>query len=289
MPLVVGRRKPGSRCRVNENKDAEIYFDLWRLIPDGAPFATHSSRLFPVRRDGQPAMLKIAVEPEEKRGAALMVRWNGVGAARVLEHQDDAILLERARGHRSLADMARNGRDDEASRIICGAVAALHASRGASLPQLMPLTHRFRALEATACREGGIFVRSAATAATLLSEPRDVVTLHGDVHHGNILDFAERGWLAIDPKGLQGERGFDYANLFCNPDNAVAIAPGRLARQVHVVAEAARLEPRRLLQWIVAWAGLSAAWMIEDGESDQVQSPLNVADIAAAELDGMSV
>lgn len=269
---------------MNENAEWRTYFNLWRLIPDGAAIVTHSSRLFPVRRDGEPAMLKIAVIPEEKWGAELMVWWNGIGAARVLEHKDDAILLERATGNHSLAEMARNGQDDEASRIICKAVAGLHAQRGIGLPRLIPLSERFRSLESAAHREGGIFVRSAATARVLLSEPQDVVALHGDVHHGNILDFAERGWLAIDPKGLVGERGFDYANLFCNPDHAIAAATGRLSRQVGVVAEAAQLDRGRMLRWIVAWAGLSAAWLIEDGENEHVAPTLQIAEIAAAEL-----
>ena len=64
--------------------------------------------------------------------------------------------------------------------------------------------------------------------------------LHGDIHHDNILDFGKRGWLAIDPKRLQGERGFDYANLFCNPDLAdpsrpIAASPGRFARRLEIV------------------------------------------------------
>ena len=108
--------------------------------------------------------------------------------------------------------------------------------------------------------------------------------LHGDIHHGNILDFGPRGWLAIDPKGLIGERGFDYANLFCNPEAEIAIAPGRLARQVDVVAEAAGLDRRRLLKWIMAYAGLSAAWFLEDGEWEAATTPLAVAELAAAEL-----
>jgi streptomycin 6-kinase len=101
--------------------------------------------------------------------------------------------------------------------------------------------------------------QAASTALELLAEPEEVVVLHGDIHHGNVLDFGPRGWLAIDPKGLVGERGFDHANLFCNPDLASATAPGRLARQATIVAEAARLDRRRLLRWILAWAGLSAA------------------------------
>ena len=55
-----------------------------------------------------------------------------------------------------------------------------------------------------------------------------------------------------------GERGFDFANLLCNPDAALATAPGRLYRQVALIAAAAQLDAARLLAWVVAWAGLSS-------------------------------
>jgi streptomycin 6-kinase len=79
-----------------------------------------------------------------------------------------------------------------------------------------------------------------------------------------------------------GERYFDFANLFCNPDLAVATAAGRLARQASVVAEAAGLDRKRLLRWILAWAGLSAAWHLADGETAEIA--LGVARLAAAEI-----
>jgi streptomycin 6-kinase len=99
-----------------------------------------------------------------------------------------------------------------------------------------------------------------------------------------IANFGPRGWLAIDPKGLIGERCFDYANLFCNPDAEMATMPGRLSRQVRVVAEAAHLEWRRLLAWIVAWAGLSAAFLLDDALSPN--GALTMVELAAAELNG---
>lgn len=269
---------------MTHNERFSTYCTRWGLTPDGDPILTRSSLLRPVRQNGVPCMLKIAVEPEEKWGAGLMIWWGGIGAARVLAHDDNTLLLERAMGERSLAEMARNDEDDEASRIICRTIAGLHTPRVTPLPELTPLKHWFRALAPIAASQGGILVRSAATAQALLLEPRDSVALHGDIHHGNILDFGERGWLAIDPKRLSGERGFDYANLFCNPDPTVALAPGRLARQSAVVAKAAGLERTRLLQWVLAWAGLSAAWHMEDGESAAIAPVLQVAEIAAAEL-----
>ena len=257
------------------------YLARWDLTPDGEPIATHSSALLPVRRAGVPAMLKIAREAEERWGGLLMRWWGGDGAARVLAQDGAALLLERATGEGSLVEMARSGRDDEASRILCTVAARLHAPRGCP-PPLIPLPRWFEALEPAAARHGGVLKLAAAAARELLATPSDVTVLHGDIHHRNVLDFGPRGWLAVDPKRLVGERGFDYANLFCNPDLAVATAPGRLARQATVVAEAAGLDRGRLLRWILAWAGLSAAWYLEDGEPADL--PLAVARLAAAEL-----
>jgi streptomycin 6-kinase len=260
----------------------EPYLARWGLTPDGEPVTTHSSRLLPVRCEGEPAMLKIAIEAEERWGSTLMVWWAGEGAVRVLAHEGDALLLERALGEGSLLEMARNGRDDEASRIICQVAGRLHAPRGRPPPALVPLQYWFRELEPAASQHGGILRQAAAIARELLARPQDVVPLHGDIHHGNVLDAGPRGWLAIDPKRLVGERGFEFANIFRNPDLEIATAPGRLARQATVVAEAAGLERTRLLKWVRAFAGLSAAWILGDGEEPELD--LTVAEIAAAEL-----
>ena len=258
------------------------YLQRWNLEPDGAPLATPSSRLLPVRRDGMAMMLKIALAEEERRGGSLMLWWDGDSAAQIIAHDDDALLLERAGGAASLAEMARSGMDDEATSIICAVAARLHAPRSQPLPELVKLADWFKALAPAAAAHGGIFRASADAARHLLEAPRDLTVLHGDLHHGNVLDFGPRGFLAIDPKGLIGERGFDLANIFCNPDHATAAAPGRLVRRLGVVAEAANLDPSRLLLWVLAYAGLSAAWSIDDGYDPR--TALSVAEIAAAEL-----
>jgi streptomycin 6-kinase len=227
-------------------------------------------------------MLKIALAPEEKDGAGLMQWYAGAGAARVLARDDDAVLLERARDAPSLARMVREGRDDEASRIICETVAALHTQRAAPPPTLVPLDVWFGALWPAAATHGGVLRTAATVAGKLLAGPQDVRVLHGDIHHGNILNFGPRGWLAIDPKGLMGERAFDYANLFCNPDHNVATQLGRLTRQLAVVSRAAGLDAGRLSAWVTAWAGLSATFLMEDGLPPE--GALRVAALAAAEM-----
>lgn len=260
------------------------YLDRWSLTPDGEPIITHSSRLLPVSWAGKPAMLKISSDPAERAGGALMQWWDGDGAARVYAYDGEAVLLERAQAGRSLLDMAENGRDDEASRIICETVARLHAPRGKPLPDLIPLRRWFRELEPAARSHGGTLAQCHAIAETLLADPREPTVLHGDIHHSNILDFGPDGWLAIDPKGLVGEAGFDFANLFANEDLPTIAAAGRLQRQLPVVADKTGIEPKRLLQWIAAYSGLSAAWFLGDGSTELAESPLSVARIALSEL-----
>jgi streptomycin 6-kinase len=267
------------------NPVLDEYLAQWRLTPDGTPLTTFTSMLLPVLQvqDGAPAMLKVATEAEERRGAESMIWWGGNGAARALAFDGDALLMERATGDQSLVEMARNGRDDEASRIICAVAGSLHAPRDRPPPRsLVPLTRWFAELEPAAARHGGLLTLAAAAARELLHEPRDIVMLHGDIHHGNILDFGPRGWLAIDPKHLVGERDFDFVNILRNPDAQVALAPGRFSRQVTVVADAAGLDRTRLLKWTLAFTGLSAAWILGDG--DQPDLDLAVAELAAAEL-----
>jgi streptomycin 6-kinase len=258
----------------------------WALKVDGAPFITSAgSHLLPVLRGHQPAMLKIAGHEEERRGGDLMEWYEGVGAAAVLDRDGVALLMERAVGQRSLSHMARNGLDDEATRILCRTAALIHQARRTAPPKsLVPLDVWFRALETASATYGGTFAKSEAEARSLLDAPGKAVVLHGDFHHDNVLDGGPRGWLAIDPKGLIGEREFEFANLFRNPDASTALASGQMRRRADIVAQEASIDPRRLLRWVVAYAGLGSAWCIEDGQDPA--AGLAIAEQAVAELAG---
>lgn len=264
------------------------YLARWSLVADGDEIVTRAARLLPVRQTDEAAMLRIVTNPEAKGGDVLLTWWDGEGAARVLETEGDVLLLERAEGGRSLTAMARSGQDDEATQIICDVIAELHSPRAKPLPDLIPLLDWFAALWPAAEAHGGVLAQSAEAARRLLAAQRDVGALHGDIHHDNILDFGpERGWLAIDPNRLCGDRGFDYANLFSNPDMAdpsvpVAVHPDRFRRRVEIVVERADIERDRLLSWILAYSGLSAAWLIADGDDAVVD--FQIAALAAAEL-----
>lgn len=222
----------------------------------------------PVIYRGVPAMLKVALIPEEARGSRQLAWWAGGGAARVLEIDGDAVLLERALGAKSLVDMAQTGLDREATSIIVAVAAMLHRPNPAPPPELVSLQEWFESLFAAAISSGGEFRVAAAMAERLLVSTPEAVPLHGDLHHWNVLDFGGH-WRAIDPKGLVGDRAFDMVHLLRNPDCQTALVPGRLRSRVEQVAREARVDRVRLLKWSVAFAGLSAAWATEDGESPE--------------------
>jgi streptomycin 6-kinase len=243
----------------------EPWLTDWALTPDGEAFRTHPADnwMLPVRRGGIAAMLKVATHPEERRGGAVMAYYGGQGAAVVLAHDAQAVLLERLEGPRSLAGMARSGEDEAACRILCETAARLHAPRAAPIPEvIIRLDAWFAALWPRAA-EGGFFAQAAAIARELLATPAPAVVLHGDIHHDNVLDGGERGWCAIDPKGLLGPRGYDYANMICNPD--APTARRNFDRRIAIASQISDQPANDVLRWLVAYTALSASWTLGHG------------------------
>jgi streptomycin 6-kinase len=229
----------------------------WGVEPTGETWHTGSANLAAGVRSGEAVMVKVARIEEERRGGRVMAWWSGCGGLPVLEADDDAILMRRATGPRSLTAMSTAGRDDEAEEVLLDAVLALHAMPAppASVG-LVPLREWFADLVDEPQRDP-LLARAAAVARELLAEDGPSVVLHGDVHHGNVLDLGDR-WVAIDPKGLVGHPAFDVANVFCNPAEATATA--RLDRRLDRFAERLGLERDVLAAWVGAWCGLSLTW-----------------------------
>lgn len=269
------------------------WLDRWNLTPDGDAFTTHSSCLLPVlTAEGQTAILKCPQEKFERLGGLLMRWWDGEGAARVLAYEEagaegesgGTLLLERLNPTPLLLAMAHGlpAEDEEAIRILCAGAAVLHAPRSTPLPKgLVTLERWFEELWPEAQRHGEVLGKAAEAARHLLATQTDFVTLHGDLHHSNLL-MSRRGWLAIDPKPLIGERGFDFGNILCNPDVALGPDPaGRLRRQFDVVAAQTSIFRERLRLWVLAYAGLSAAWSTAEDDMETARHPLLMAEIVA--------
>lgn len=260
------------------------HIDAWGLTSDGPPFRTASSWLQPVRDGETPAMLKLPFEDEERRGGQVLAWFDGRGAARVLRADAEAVLVERLADDVDLAALAEGSPTDdaEACAVLCVVIGRLHSNQPSPPPEAMPLRPWFAALERGAGRDA-LLARAWAEADRLLSANREPRVLHGDIHHRNVLHDPVRDWRAIDPKGLFGPRGYDYANLLRNPLSACARDGERLSRLTLIVSAAAALPLDEVLGWTLAHAGLSAAWSLKAGED--AGHSLAVASSAAVLLD----
>ena len=213
-------------------------------------------------------MLKMLKPSSDERRAAAWLRYiDGDGAVRLYESDESALLLERADGPRSLTAMVAANGDDQTAEILADTVAKLHAPRSGHIPpRLTPLQEWFSSLYAHESATP-LLGRCAAVARKLLANARDVAPLHGDLHHGNVLDGGERGWLAVDPKALIGERAYEIANLLGNPwpHGEIVHNTERMQRLARLYAGRLGLDPRRVLAFAFAHAGLSASWDMDDG------------------------
>ncbi len=276
--------------------DQPLFPDRWKVSGPELVAETFSSRIWKVRLDnGEPAIVKdLKVFDDvydELRGAHLLDWRRGEGMVRLLDLDGQRMLLEYA-GDRLLVEEITAQGDNAATLIAAETMARLHSpSNHPAPPELQPLAERFVSLfrKARADRDAGnrsIYVEAAEIAERLLADPRDARPLHGDLHHDNIM-LGPRGWLAIDPKGLIGDPGFDAANLFYNPldRDDLCLDPERIAFMADVFAGTLRQDVGTILDHAVAYGCLSASWHNEDrNETDEARELAIVAAIRDVRL-----
>ena len=255
------------------------YVQTWHLAAPHHLASTTTSHVYTVQHHGATVILKLLtpVGQEDEQGAAAALTWfAGDGAIRLLRSDAHALLLEYVAGD-TLTGLVATGHDDAATDIVADVMAQLYRPvESAVLPGLTPLPQRFRALFVRAQQEhaapgASLFVDATAVAHALLADQQEQCVLHGDLHHENMKYSPQRGWLALDPKGLTGERAYDAANVLCNPVTLPGLvqSEARLVRQANRLAARLPISPQRLLAWVYAHACLAASWSLEDGTEPQ--------------------
>jgi streptomycin 6-kinase len=255
--------------------------DRWRLRRDGPATCGAIALVLPVvREDGLPAVLKLQPVSEETVGEPDALRaWNGAGAVRLLDHDlgSGSMLLERLDPDRSLATVS----DDLAALQILSellarlsAVAAPLGLRRLSDIGADLLERASRALTLVHDPSQIRLIRACASALEdVLPEAGDRL-LHWDLHYFNILapDPADRRepWLAIDPKPLAGDPGFELlAALHNRWEDAVATGDVRRAirRRFDLMTEVVGLDRERATGWTLARILQNALWDVEHDDT----------------------
>jgi streptomycin 6-kinase len=262
---------------------ARSYLDRWELTLDGPARSGMGALVLPVRRpDGSPAVLKLQRRDGESDGEAVGLRiWDGAGAVRLLDDDPETatLLLERLDGDRSLATVP----DDMAALEVLTSI-LVRLVRHPAPPDLRHLRdiatdmvdQTPAAVDQVPDPERRRVLRMcAAVVAELAKEPGDRL-LHWDLHYENVLAGEREPWLAIDPKPLAGDPGFDLLPALWNRwDDVVATGdvPGAVLRRFDLMVDALGLDRARAVGWTLGRVLQNGLWNVEDGETaiDDIQ------------------
>ncbi len=227
-----------------------------------------------VRADGVAVVLKLGVPHPELNSeieALRLVAGGGMVRLYAADAAQGALLLERLHPGTVLSRLAD---DDQATLIAAEVMRQLW--RPAPPEHGFPTAARWAAgLTRLRTRFAGgtgplpphLVEQAEALFADLLASAGEPVLLHGDLHHENILAAQRQPWLALDPKGVVGEREYEVGALLRNPIPGLLARPDPRAvldRRIHLLAERLHFDRARLRDWALAQAVLSAWWSVED-------------------------
>lgn len=252
--------------------------EAWGVVVQDITSTPGSLVAFGMRAD-VPVVVKIARRQHDEWGAgAVISAFDGAGMVRALDHAPGAMLLERLIPGTELVTLVQGGRDDDAIRVMASVIDAMgkahpemeghpaaldgavsfdwYLSSGRDLlpPELIRVGRR-------------VYLELCGTQGS-------VRLLHGDLQHYNVLLDRERGWLAIDPKGVVAETEFELGAALRNPQGMPALHKTEALRaRAEAFSSLLGLDGSRVLRWTFAQAVLSAIWTVEDGEPWEAGEP----------------
>lgn len=237
-----------------------------------------------VLKNGDEAVIKMGY-PEEKPPiydeASMLRIYNGNGAVEYLRIDGwrTSLLIEKVNPGKHLLDVF----PDDAAKAVETAIEVLQ-----KLKRKIPERHYFIKLEDwfagfEKAKETDFPAAPIEKAGKLYEElsTAEIFLIHGDFHHQNILSATREPFLAIDPKGIAGQFGYEIS-VFLN--NHVwwlandADIKKKLDFAVAKFGEAFAIEPEDLRKWAYAQSVLSAWWTFEEN-GDNWKKDLALADV----------
>lgn len=261
-----------------------LFLERWELRTTGPGMHGVTALVLPVERaDGTAAALKLPALDEENAGEALALRaWAGEGCVRLLEADaaTGTLLLERLEEGRPLSVLAV--RDSRRAVAVVGELlarlTAVPAPAGlrrlgdiaAGMLEAVPGA----LVQVVDGRARGLVADCAAALAEVVGEPGDRL-LHWDLHYDNVLAgggggggsgggggrVGPSGWLAIDPKPLSGDPGFDLLPALVNNFRAREVR-----WRFDLLAEAVGSDRERARAWTLGRVLQNCLWDVGDGE-----------------------
>jgi len=267
---------------------ADRFLRRWQLRVCGAARHGAVSLVLPVTRvDGTPAALKFQPVNDESVGEPDALRmWNGDGAVRLLEHDPatGTLLLEWLDATRPLSVLP-----DEmvAVRTLAELMARLVAvpappdlRRLGDIAAAM-LAEVPRALPLLRSPDDRRRLRTCASAmAEVITEPGEQL-LHWDLHYDNILAAEREPWLAIDPKPLAGDPGFELLPALGNrweDIEASSDADRAILRRFDLMVDTLALDRQRAVGWTLGRVLQNILWDVQGDATAFDSAQARIAD-----------
>jgi streptomycin 6-kinase len=247
----------------------DTFVDRWQLTVAGTAMHGMAALVVPVERpDGFPAVVKFQLCDVETVGEPIALRvWDGDGAVKLLDHDEltGTMLLERLDTSMSLAIERGAITARDGIVIIAELLARLtlvHAPTG--MRRLEDIAGQMLddlpyALSRIDGGEDQRLLAACGDAVTDVVHEAGDRLLHWDLHFDNVLTSHRQSWLAIDPKPLAGDPGFD---LFPAIDNL--FDADEVLWRFDAMTEITGLDRERAKLWTLGRVLQNALWDIED-------------------------
>jgi streptomycin 6-kinase len=246
-----------------------------------APFEKSSERYVAaaLTAGGGAVVLKVTKPGIDFDNQVMMLKeYNGQGASKLIDFDSrcGAMIMERLEPGTPLAGLVNAGQDEVATTIAANLMIELW--RPAPLDNSFPtIADWSRGLSRIRGRYDGstgplpkdLVEKAESLFADLISSTRVPLLLHGDLHHYNILSAQRKPWLAIDPKGVIGDKAYELGPYLRNPSLQ---SKETLDRRVAQLADELTMDRKRILAWAFAEGVLSAWWSVEDGGQFPVET-----------------
>ena len=253
-------------------ENVETYLQKWNLTSEGpVDNLSYNYVLKVTNQEGTPLILKLGVPNFDTRNEMVTLQvYNGDGCAKLVKSdpENGVMLLERLVPGRMLSE------EVDETLVVETFITVWKAIRRA-LPyegETPSLTHWFEGLQryrdTFPHNDGPISHEHVELAEVFYQEVLETSTgpqlLHGDLHHENILYSQEKGWMAIDPKGVAGDPYFDVVSFLINQLELKENPKNILKYRVDTISDQLGMDRQRLLKAAVALGTLYACWGVED-------------------------
>ena len=227
-------------------------------------------------RDGKAVVLKISF-PDNKEFISEIEALNffdGQGSIQVLQEDRDnlVMLLEKAEPGNRIREVAP---EDKQISLVVAVLKKLHkpisSESSFAFLAISDWAKAFGRYKKTFSKKSGpvpqwMFEKAEEIFTQYPKDKKELVLLHGDLHSDNIL-ISDRGWLAIDPKGVIGEREFELGAYLRNPYYDYPKGSDYKKLETHRIlqfSEELGFDKKRILDWAFACAVISLLWFLED-------------------------